>query len=844
MKIAIDLQACQTDSRDRGIGRYAFSLAKAMVQLGPPAVTLMLDGGDTVRLRDLRGRLRHDNVLAPALSYHYPTAGLASGDGSSDVRRGAGVLRARTLGALQVDAVLVSSVFEGFDGGAGITTSLDDASLRGIAKVAIAYDLIPLIFAARYLADGSEYNDWYRRKLEEFQRFDLFLAISDATRDDLIEFAGIDPERIRVIGAGVDDAFIAASASASAPASATDSAGDVEILRALGIKAPFVLTVGNGDWRKNNEGALKAFSRLSKKVRRSHQLVFTQVGDEVTKGLEAEFSSIANRVVVLGKVEESVLNTLYRRCAVFFFPSRYEGFGLPVLEAMSFGAAVVSSNAGALKEVLRCEDASFDPEDTDQAAAILERALTDVAFLAQLKDGAAAHAGSFTWEPCASKALDAISHLVGSRASPSHDPWEPSSADVSMMADAVTASINGFDSLARGLTAIREGAARRILVDVTCVVETEARTGIQRVVRNYCIGLHVWAQLQHDVEVVPFRWAHDGLVHSARAFARDSLGVDMPGADGPLEVHPNDVAFMLDSTWEWPERFDAFLEQVWKSGGEVVWMVYDLVPILVPETCHPGMPPVFRHWLTHAARCADGFICISEATRTDLEAYIDEVLPSSARRPWSRSLHLGSDLESGAHIEPTEQGRELVQKIGKRAYLLAVGTLEPRKDHDTILRGFEEAWHQGVDVALVIVGKTGWNVEALVSRLEKHAEAGRRLFWIQHANDGDLGMLIKGTAALIQASKSEGFGLPIVEAGSQGIPLLLSDLPVFREIAGNEATYFAVGDSLSLARELEKGFKAGGWASPVGIKTMTWRESSERLGEELLSRNSVVSPGP
>lgn len=825
MKIAIDLQACQTDSRDRGIGRYAFSLAEAMVKLGGPEITLMLDGADTMRLRDLRGRLRRNQVAAPALSYHYPTLGSDSSDTNVDVVRGAGLIRARMLAALGVHAVLVSSVFEGFHGGAGTTTSLDDSGLCGIAKVAVAYDLIPLMFAERYLPRGSDYADWYRRKLEEFRRFDLFLAISEATRTDLIELAGVDPDRIHVIGAGLDESFLRAAEA--------DPDGDGNLLSTHGINGPFVLTVGNGDWRKNNEGALKAFLRLPEGLRRTHQLVFTQAGEEVRRALEGEFKAIARRVVVLGKVNDHLLTALYRRCAVFFFPSRYEGFGLPVLEAMAFGAAVVSSNAGALSEVLPTEDASFTPEDANHAAAILERALVDPTFRARLSAGAAAHARSFTWERCARLALDAINGLSSSRNISHCTPWRPSKAEIEVLADAVAASPDGLDTLRRGLTAIREGQKRRLLIDVTCVVQFEARTGIQRVVRNYCIGLHSWAQQQRHIDVVPFRWTDEEGVVSARAFAREGLGIEMAGEDGPIEVQPNDLVFMLDSTWEWPERFDPFLDQVWKNAGEVVWMVYDLVPILVPETCHPGMPPVFRHWLTHAVRRTDGFICISEATRSDLEAYIDEVLPIDARRPWSRSLHLGSDLESGMEIEPTAQGRGLLEAIGTRPYLLAVGTVEPRKDHDTILRGFEAAWQRGVDVALVIVGKAGWNVEALVSRLQNHTEAGRRLFWIQHANDGDLQLLIRRTTGLVQASRSEGFGLPVVEAGSQGVPLILSDIPVFREIAGDEAIYFPVGDGTALADLIQHGATNGGWPRPAGIQTMTWLESSARLMELL-----------
>lgn len=825
MKIAIDLQACQTDSRDRGIGRYAFSLAQAMVRLERSDIVLMLDGGEVSRMRDIRARLRSENVAAPALSYHYPTQGPSIAEGNAEVVRGAALMRARTLAALQVDAVLVSNVFEGFHGGAGISTSLESRSLQGVAKVAIAYDLIPLIFAQRYLPEHSEYTTWFRRKLRELLDFDLLLAISESTRRDLIELAGVDPDRIHVIGAGLDESFVTAAS--------VDHDQGADLLRGRGICQPFVLTVGNGDWRKNNEGALRAFLRLPEQLRRTHQLVLTQVGSQFTKELKGEFASIADRVVVLGKVDDRLLHALYRRCAVFLFPSRYEGFGLPVLEAMAFGAAVVSSNAGALKEVLRSEDASFDPDDADQAAQVLERALSDASFRARLMDGAAEHARSFTWDRCARLARDAIDRLSSARDTRSPSPWQPSGADVSLLADAVAVSPNGLESLRRGLSAIVGARRRRILIDMTCVVQTETRTGIQRVVRNYCIGLCSWAQENPDVEVIPFCWADGGGVQTARGFARNGLGLDMPGADEPLQAQPNDVVFMLDSTWEWPERFDPFLDEVWSNAGEVVWMVYDLVPVRVPETCHPGMPPVFRHWLTHAVRRTDGFICISEATRSDLEAYIDEVLPIGARRPWSRSLHLGSDLESGMEIEPTAQGRSLLEAIGARPYLLAVGTVEPRKDYDTILRGFEAAWQRGVDVALVIVGKAGWNVEALVSRLQNHTEAGRRLFWIQHANDGDLQLLIRRTTGLVQASRSEGFGLPVVEAGSQGVPLILSDIPVFREIAGDEAIYFPVGDGTALADLIQHGATNGGWPRPAGIQTMTWLESSARLMELL-----------
>jgi glycosyltransferase involved in cell wall biosynthesis len=133
-----------------------------------------------------------------------------------------------------------------------------------------------------------------------------------------------------------------------------------------------------------------------------------------------------------------------------------------------------------------------------------------------------------------------------------------------------------------------------------------------------------------------------------------------------------------------------------------------------------------------------------------------------------------------------------------------------------------------------MMGKKGWNVDKLARRIEKHRENGRRLFWLESASDGDVQCLLKGATALIQTSISEGFGLPLVEAGSQGIPLLLSDIPVFHEIAGEEATYFHVGKAEELAAAIEELLGSRELKRPKAIKAMTWAESSRNLAKILL----------
>ena len=165
---------------------------------------------------------------------------------------------------------------------------------------------------------------------------------------------------------------------------------------------------------------------------------------------------------------------------------------------------------------------------------------------------------------------------------------------------------------------------------------------------------------------------------------------------------------------------------------------------------------------------------------------------------------------------------------------MALSTVEPRKDYPTILAAFEQLWSEGIGLSLVIVGKQGWNIEALAEQLRTHESYGERLFWIEQAGDGDVAHLISNATCLVQASLAEGFGLAVAEAGSKGVPLFLSDLAVFREIAGKDAAYFPVRDHRALADALSRAYRSGEWISPKDVVAMSWAESSRTLADILL----------
>lgn len=825
MRIAYDMQASLTDSRDRGIGRYAHNLVSEMAWIGQARgdieSILALDGTDPLRLQQTRHQLRRERLPAQSAVYSYPSSAVT--DIEPWRAAAAAALRGRFFEALAPDVMLHTSHFET---GTNYTTDIAWSG-KDVPSAVIAYDLIPLVFPERYLPEGHFISEIYPRKCDSFRRYDRFLAISEATRVDLMQYLDIPSERIRVIGAGLDPALLAAARSGSR--------FHEEILEQLGISEPFVLMVGNGDWRKNTLGALQAFANLPRSVRDHHLLVLTQVGDDIKQALAGEFRHVAGRVRVLGKVDDDTLATLYHCCAVFFFPSLYEGFGLPVLEAMAFGAPVLCSNLGSLPEVVHDRRSLFDPRNAEATTEVLARALDNGAFREILQKGAVEHAHGFTWDKCAHAALDVLGEMAGASSTLAPSPLgelRVSGEDIigwSTLVRMAPADLGGLETCLH--LASRKGR-RRILVDITEVVRMDARSGIQRVVRNFCTGLDVLAEAG-GFELLPVWWTEQGMA-TANAFSRDRLGLRRQDQDGLLQVQPNDLLLMLDSSWWMPERFDVVHGEVRAAGGEVVWMVYDLIPILMPETCDTGMAETFDHWLRHAIATSDGFVCISESTRHDLERFMD-LVQGFERRPWTRSVHLGSDLEYGNAAAPGSDVLALVEGLQDCPFLLAIGTLEPRKDYATTLAAFERAWEAGVDCALVIVGKQGWNVDALARRIRGHARFGQRLFWLEGIGDGDLAYLLEHAAALVQASLSEGFGLPIVEAGSQGSALLLSDIPVFREIAGDGASYFPVGDVARLSELLVAGLD-NGFQPPAGnaIRTKTWNEVSTELYRLLL----------
>jgi glycosyltransferase involved in cell wall biosynthesis len=222
-------------------------------------------------------------------------------------------------------------------------------------------------------------------------RCPLLIAVSESTKADLVSVYGVRSERVRVVPLG-------ASVPTVAPAPASR-------LAALGLNGTFVLQVGRIETRKNQAAALAAVERLD-------GVTLAVAGPERDPALAAKLRA-SDRCRVLGLVDQPTLELLYKRASAVIVPSLYEGFGLPVLEAMARGKVVVAAKASSLPEVGGDAALYFhDAADPEQLAKVLEVALGDDKLRTTLARAARARARVYTWERCAASVAEVIRELV------------------------------------------------------------------------------------------------------------------------------------------------------------------------------------------------------------------------------------------------------------------------------------------------------------------------------------------------------------------------------------------------------------------------------------------------
>ena len=403
MRLVIDMQGAQSASRFRGIGRYTMALVQEMArQRGEHDMLLALNAAYADTIEPIRAAFAE---LLPFEAIRvFDVAGPVGGhDVANDARRKAAELMYEAfLASLNPDVVFIPSLFEEFWGEA--VTSVH--SLHNAIPTAVTlHDLIPLVHRGVYLQD-SAMERWYFNKLDHLRRADLLLSVSDASGREAVQHMNVPDSAVVTVANASDAQFH--------PIALSD-AQRAHLKNAYGIGRPFVMNTGGTDQRKNLDGLFRAFASLPPEMRKAHSLAL--VGREVADqkphflGLAKQAGLREDEMMFTGYVSDQDLALLYNACTLLVFPSWYEGFGLPVLEAMACGKAVIAANSSSLPEVVGRQDALFAPRDDAAMAAKMAEVLGNSEFRQELERHGLAQAKKFSWETSAWRAWRALETL-------------------------------------------------------------------------------------------------------------------------------------------------------------------------------------------------------------------------------------------------------------------------------------------------------------------------------------------------------------------------------------------------------------------------------------------------
>lgn len=307
---------------------------------------------------------------------------------------------------------------------------------------------------------------------------------------------------------------------------------------------------------------------------------------------------------------------------------------------------------------------------------------------------------------------------------------------------------------------------------------------------------------------------------------------------GPyIEFRRGDTVLLIDSTWGLTGMLDALHEAQRKDGIKVAPMLHDLFPLTLPETCQEITTKYYSQWFHEVVPRADFFITNSRSTGMSLERYLEQHSEIRSLPVLHESFRLGAELDLlDVGVNNSEEYSPIWGAPGRA--ILAVGTIEPRKNYGFLLDAYEILRSRGVNVSLILIGRVGWKSEAIMHRIMGHADLHSRLLHFGDANDRLLAEAIERADCVVCASIAEGFGLPVVEGLMRGKEVFASDIEVFREIAEDRCRFFDLADPNDLALKIQSWFeeldRTKQVITPEAFRWPNWKESSEELIEKTL----------
>jgi glycosyltransferase involved in cell wall biosynthesis len=370
VRVTFDARHLQTVARVRGIGRYTRNLLAAFARLAPDDIEWTL-----LRLRN----------FAPADPSPVPP------------HRDVNTLRLRRpeLTMLAVDPILLSAELALVRPRVYHSTQLSLPALRRCRTVITIHDLAPLRWPQHYLRlPYARVGHAWQYALA--RRADAIIAVSEATRNDVVDLLRVPADRVTVIPEAVDTEFRPPSADEGRRVAAT-----------FGVPGRYVLYVGQFDPRKNMEGLLSAFARAAATDKELRLVIAGDLGklsSFLARALERT-NAPRERIVVTGRVDDATLAALYAGAECLLHAALLEGFGLTPLESLAAGTPVVGYSAGAVAEVVGDAGVLVDAKDGDALGDALVAYLGDQDQQRVLRARTRPRAARFSWDRAAADTL-------------------------------------------------------------------------------------------------------------------------------------------------------------------------------------------------------------------------------------------------------------------------------------------------------------------------------------------------------------------------------------------------------------------------------------------------------
>lgn len=274
-------------------------------------------------------------------------------------------------------------------------------AVRCCPTAVVVYDLGFLLHPEFYAPSLRQYlRKWVPPSA---RNADAVIVMTEQVRDEVVRLLEAQEERTHVVPGAADGPFREA-----VPEDRIEGT-----CRSLGLRQPFVLCVSSSEANKNLPRLIGAYALARSEAAEHWQLVLAGPAGAAEPQVQAALAALDQREVVrLGFIPDEDLPALFRACSVFAFPSTFEGFGLPALEAMAAGRPVLCSDSGAVAEVVGDGALTVDAQSTEALAAGLSTLMSDASVRDELSARAQKRAAEFTWEGSGKRLLDVLEHVA------------------------------------------------------------------------------------------------------------------------------------------------------------------------------------------------------------------------------------------------------------------------------------------------------------------------------------------------------------------------------------------------------------------------------------------------